>query len=67
MFKTFFDVLNVHNKILDIVVTSRECVVDREMEPFVPEYDHHPTLDITVNMHIPEKICFLNNTPSYNL
>lgn len=46
--KQFNDIFNINNRILDLVISDKDCLVSRCTEPLVNEDAHHPALVVSV-------------------
>lgn len=74
-FSEFFGIKQVNNvknsyaNILDFVTTNiqqNNVTVNRSLEPFVCEDDHHPTLDILVKLSDEKLFCPINSDLQFN-
>lgn len=61
---------NKDNRILDLALSNQECSVNKCEEPFVPEDNYHPALDISISFKCrpkkPKDTLSSGCTPQYN-
>lgn len=51
-------IFNKHNKLLDLVLCNKKCRVEKSDDVLIREDDHHPALNVTLEM----KDCFVSRT-----
>lgn len=61
----FMSALNIHqynyiynqnNNILDLILSNRKCIVEKSFDALVHEDNHHPALNISVDLNTKEKL-----------
>ncbi|XP_063931859.1 uncharacterized protein LOC135143848 [Zophobas morio] len=62
------EIVNSHNRVLDLIFSTNNCLVDRSNEPLVPEDPHHPALDIFIqtNSVLPMKFQMNSSNKIFN-